>query len=155
MKKFAFSLERVLGYKRQLLDLLKNELSALQAHCMELQRRIEDTDAEFNRTNRLLCEKMQGCVTPQDVAAYKSYLSELNRRAVALRQEKQKADRAVAEKQAEVVAMNTEIAALDHLKVRQFAEYLAGERKEQELFVEEFVSHTRIREQNEAARRAV
>ena len=155
MKKFAFSLERVLGYKRQVLDLLKNELGELQARCMELQRRIDSTDAEFGRTDLLLCERMRRRVTPAEIAAYKSYLAELNRRAAALRREKEEAERAAAEKREEVVRMNGEISALDHLKARQLDDYLAGERKEQETLVEEVVSHARIREQSAAVPHAV
>lgn len=154
MKKFAFSLERVLGYKRQVLDLLKNELGVLQARCTELQCAIEKAEADFAGTDRLLRDKMRRCVTPQDIASYKSYLSELNRQILALQQKKLEAERAAAEKQEEVVRMNGEISALDHLKERQLAEYFAEERKEQETLVEEFVSHSRIRAEKKTAVRA-
>ena len=146
MKKFAFSLERVLGYKRQVLDLLKNELSVLQAQCLELERRIESENNEFDNTNHLLVDKMRHGMTTQNMAAYKGYLGELNRRILALQKEKRKAEQAVAQKQEEVVRMNGEISALDHLKERQLTDYRAQERKEQETMVEEFVSHARVRE---------
>lgn len=146
MKKFAFSLERVLGYKRQVLDLLKNELAGLQAQRLELERRIENGNREFDNTNLLLIDEMRHGMTPQDIAAYKSYLGELNRRVLALQQEKRKAEQAVAKKQEEVVRMNGEISTLDRLKDRQLADYRSQERKEQETLVEEFVSHARIRE---------
>ncbi len=146
MKKFAFSLERVLGYKRQVLDLLKNELSGLQAQVLGLERQIESKNREFDSTDRFLIDSMRRGTTPQNVAAYKRYLGELNRRVLALQKEKQEAERAVAEKQEEIVRMNGEISALEHLRERQFADYCAQERKEQETQVEEFVSHARIRE---------
>ncbi len=147
MKKFAFSLERVLGYKRQVLDLLKNELAGLQAQVLDLEWRIESGNNDFDNTDHLLVDKMQHGLTPQDMAAYKHYLGELNRRILALQQEKRKAERAAAEKREEVVRMNGEISALDHLKGRQLAEYHSQERKEQETLVDEFVSHARIREE--------
>ena len=41
MKKFIFSLEKVLSYKRQILDLLKSELSRLEVRQNEIQKKIE------------------------------------------------------------------------------------------------------------------
>jgi flagellar export protein FliJ len=145
MKKFVFSLEKVLGYKRQVLDLLKSELSRLQAQCRELERQIEHGNREFENTNHLLIVKMRRGMTPQDIAAYKSYLGDLNRRVLALQQERQKAAQAVAAKQEEIVRMNSDISGLEHLKDRQLADYRSQERKEQETLVEEFVGHSRIR----------
>ncbi len=60
---------------------------------------------------------MRHGMTPQDIAAYKCYLGELNRRVLASADRKNEtAERAVAEKQEEVVRMNSDISALDHLK---------------------------------------
>lgn len=146
MKKFVFSLERVLGYKRQLLGLLKNELAVLQMQVLEIERQIESKNLEFENTDHMLIDNMRRGMNPQNIAAYKRYLGELNRRILALQQEKETAEQAVAEKQEEVVRMNKDISALDHLKGRQLDDYHTQERKEQETLVEEFVSHARIRE---------
>lgn len=139
MKKFVFSLEKVLGYKQQILDLLKSELSRLQMELHETERQIEDRKHEFETTNHSLIVKMQGGMAPHDISIYKNYLADLNRRIQALWQQKQKVMDAISAKQQEIVKMNSDISGLERLKDKQLQSYLSQERKEQEIFIEEFV----------------
>lgn len=139
MKKFIFSLEKVLGYKRQILDFLKNELSRLQMQLNEMERQIEDGNHEFENTNHSLIVKMRGGMAPHDIAIYKSYLGDLNQRILSLQEKKKEFVDAVATKQQEVVQMNSDISGLERLKDKQLEAYLSEERKEQEAFIEEFV----------------
>lgn len=144
MKKFVFSLEKVLGYKQQILDLLKSELSRLQAEMNEIGRQIENHNHEFDNTNQTLIVKMQDGMAPHDIAVYKSYLSDLNLRIQSLREQKQKAMDAVAAKQQEIVNMNSDISGLERLKDKQLDDYRSQERKEQETFIEEFVGRANV-----------
>ncbi len=145
MKKFAFSLERVLEYKRQMLGMLKNELARLRAEQKRLEGEIAAKNREFDGLSRALAARMSGGLQPHRVAAYKAYLGELNRRTnLLLEQRGQVAARAEA-KQQEVVRMNSDISGLEHLRDRQLSAYRAEDRKRQEAFVEEFVSHAGAR----------
>lgn len=144
MKKFVFSLEKVLGYKQQILDLLKNELSRLQMERNKIEQQIEERNCEFDNTNHSLIVKMQNVMAPHDIAVYKSYLSDLNRRILELQAEKQKAVEAVEAKQKEIVQMNSDISGLERLKDKQLEAYLSQERKAQETFIEEFVGRANV-----------
>lgn len=47
MKKFVFSLEKVLRYKKQTLDFLKNELAQLRMKQNDLEVQIADLNHQF------------------------------------------------------------------------------------------------------------
>ena len=141
MKKFVFSLEKVLGYKQQLLGMLKNELSALQAHRLELIGQIEQTNREFDNTNQLLIVKMKEGIARREIASYKGFLAEVNRRVLSLTESLRALEKEIVAKQQEVVTMNSDISGLEHLKDHQLAAYHSEAQKEQELLIEEFVSH--------------
>lgn len=141
MKKFAFSLEKVLGYKRQVLGVLKNELSRLQLQRREIEQKMDEIDCEFEATNQKLSAQMRDGMSPHTVAVYKAYLDSLNRRTLTLLDEKRKLLKMIAAKQEEIVRMNCDISGLERLRDKQFEAYCTQERKEQETFIEEFVSH--------------
>lgn len=142
MKQFAFTLEKVLRFKRETLDLLKNELQQLRYRQREIEQAIENGNNEFHRYNRVLTEKMQNGMDPQSIAVYKKYFGELNRQSKLLQEQKEKAVQAVAAKQNEIVKMNSDISGLERIRDKQLREYLAKDRKEQEQFIEEFVGRT-------------
>ncbi len=139
MKQFAFTLEKVLRFKQETLDLLKNELEQLRYRQREIEQSIENANGEFHRYNRMLTEKMKDGMNPQGIAVYKKYFGELNRQARLLQDQLQKAVLAVEAKQREIVEMNSDISGLERVRDKQFQEYLAKDRKEQEQFIEEFV----------------
>ncbi|HCW81096.1 MAG TPA: flagellar export protein FliJ [Ruminococcaceae bacterium] len=142
MKKFRFSLDKVLEYKRQVLGLMKSELSRLQLKLRETEKKIEDTNREFEANSKNLTAKMRNGMPSHIIAVYKDYLGRLNRRVISLAEEKKKIANAMAAKRKEIVKMNSDISGLERLRDKQLGEYHAEEIKEQELFIEEFVSHT-------------
>jgi flagellar export protein FliJ len=145
MKKFVFSLEKVLGYKQQLLGMLKNELSALQAQRLELIGQIEQANHEFDNTNQLLIVKMKEGMSRHEIASYKNFLAVVNRRIVSLTENLRALEQQISAKQQEIIQMNSDISGLEHVKNRQLALYRAEAQKEQETLIEEFVSHAGAR----------
>lgn len=139
MKQFAFTLEKVLRFKRETLDLLKNELEQLRFRQREIEQSIESVNNEFHSYNRTLREKMRNGMDPRSIAVYKRYFGELNRQGKQLQEQREKAFLAVEDKQQEIVQMNSDISGLERIRDKQLQEYLAKDRKEQEQFIEEFV----------------
>ncbi|MVB09737.1 hypothetical protein CAFE_04020 [Caprobacter fermentans] len=140
MKKFVFSLENVLRYKKELLDMLKNEMAQLQMKIRELEEEITRVKREYSDLNRTLTLQMKTGVEPCGIAVYKRYFVELDRRTRMLESQRTAAQRAAAAKQEEIVHMKSDISGLEKLKDSQLKDYEAQGRKEQELLVEEFVS---------------
>lgn len=140
MKKFIFSLESVLRYKKETLDMLKNEMAQLQMKIQGLEKEISRVKQEYSDLNRALVLEMKAGVEPRGIAVYKRYFAELDRRERKLESQKAAVQRAAAEKQEEIVHLKSNISGLEKLRESQQKDYEAQSRKEQELLIEEFVS---------------
>ena len=75
MKKFVFSLEKVLSFQRQKLDVKKQELSVLHGSLHELEQEIRNLEARFAGLNAEMRQAAQTGMNACDMAAYKIYSS--------------------------------------------------------------------------------
>lgn len=145
MKKFQFTLQKLMDFRQQELDRQKNTLSALQADLQriyqekeELIRRVEESSADLE----LVCR--QGAQA-FEISVRKRYI-------VTLQQEIHEHDASAALKQQEinkqlgvVVEATKDVRTLEKLEEKQLEEYKAAATKENEQFIEEFVSGQSIR----------
>lgn len=145
MKKFQFTLQKLMDFRQQELDRQKNTLSALQADLQriyrekeELIRRVEESSEELD----LVCR--QGAQA-FEISVRKRYI-------VTLQQEIHEHDASAAVKQQEinkqlgvVVEATKDVRTLEKLEEKQLEEYKAAAAKENEQFIEEFVSGQSIR----------
>ncbi len=143
MKKFTFSLEKVLDFKQQTLDVKKNELSMLQMRMREIEKEIEDLNEKFTASNRKMVEEMQRGLSASDISIYKMYFDTLNQKIRKLVEDKRQLAEVITEKKAGIIQMNSEISGLEKLKDKQLGEYLKDRQKIEEQAIEEFVSQAR------------
>lgn len=143
MKKFIFSLEKVLGFKQQTLDVKKNELSAMQSKLHELEQEIDDLNRKFTLYNQQMVEAMKEGLSASDISVYKMYFNVLNKKIKKLIEEKSTVLDLISHKKDEIVQVNSEISGFEKLRDKQFAEYMKQVQKSQELAIEEFVSQVR------------
>lgn len=141
MKKFAFALDKVLSYKRQYENSIRNEHAAIM-HEIRLQeemfQELSDKDVEIRQ--QMKREQEEGCQILR-IHTYENYLEYLkgemfrvNQRIKALRVREEK-------KRKELIAAKTDTTSLDKLKEKKLEEYNKEVQKEQEQLVEEFVNH--------------
>lgn len=149
MKKFQFTLQKLMDIRQQELDRQKNTLSALQAELQriyqekeELIRRVEESSQDLE----IICR--QGAQA-FEVSVRKRYI-------VSLQQEIHAHDASAAMKQQEinkqlgvVVEATKDVRTLEKLEEKQLEDYKAAANKENEQFIEEFVSGQSIRAHNE------
>lgn len=149
MKKFQFTLQKLMDFRQQELDRQKNTLSALQAELQriyqekeELIRRVEESSQDLE----IICR--QGAQA-FEVSVRKRYI-------VSLQQEIHAHDASAAMKQQEinkqlgvVVEATKDVRTLEKLGEKQLEDYRAAANKENEQFIEEFVSGQSIRAHNE------
>lgn len=149
MKKFQFTLQKLMDFRQQELDRQKNTLSALQAELQriyqekeELIRRVEESSQDLE----MICR--QGAQA-FEVSVRKRYI-------VSLQQEIHAHDASAAMKQQEinkqlgvVVEATKDVRTLEKLEEKQLEDYRAAANKENEQFIEEFVSGQSIRAHNE------
>ena len=143
MKKFIFSLEKVLDFKQQSLDVKKNEIAVLQAKLHELEEEIEALNEKFIISNGRMKKEMQQGITQNDVAIYKMYFSTLNVQIQKLLQDKEQLFEVITQKKSELIQINSEISGFEKLKDKQFTEYSKIKQKSDELAIDEFVSQAR------------
>ena len=149
MKKFQLTLQKLMDFRQQELDRQKNTLSALQAELQriyqekeELIRRVEESSQDLE----IICR--QGAQV-FEVSVRKRYI-------VSLQQEIHAHDASAAMKQQEinkqlgvVVEATKDVRTLEKLEEKQLEDYKAAANKENEQFIEEFVSGQSIRAHNE------
>lgn len=141
MKKFVFSLEKVLRFHEQELDVKKQELAAIKSNLHELDLMIQEKKLELVQLNQ---EMSRAIITvglnARDLAVYKMYFRTAEHQIRQL--EEQRADLQIKadEKQESVVQTNQEISGLEKLRDKQLEQYNTITRKQQELEIEEFIS---------------
>lgn len=140
MKKFVFTLEKILNFKQQMLDVQKSELANLQMQLRELEQKIEDLNNEFAANNQKMILEMQNGLTPKDIEIYKVYFNTVNQNLKKLANEKMQLLNTIEQKKQEIIALNSEISGLERLKEKQVELYFKATRKAEELAIEEFVS---------------
>ena len=148
MKQFQFTLQKLMDFRQQELDRQKNTLSALQSDLRriyqekeELIRRVEECSADLEQVCRSGAQAFE-------ISVRKRYI-------VTLQQEIHARDASAAVKQQEinkqlgvVVEATKDVRTLEKLEEKQLEEYKAAAAKENEQFIEEFVSGQSIRANN-------
>ncbi len=140
MKKFVFTLEKVLNVKNQLHEVKRNELMQLQLQLNNILEAIDENQREFDKYNLDVNQKMQGGTSSADIEAYKQYFNFLNEKEKKLQLEQQETEQRITDKQQEIIEIKTEISGLEKLREKQLAEYNKALQKQQELEIEEFLN---------------
>ncbi|QEY34342.1 flagellar export protein FliJ [Caproiciproducens galactitolivorans] len=143
MKKFIFSLEKVLSFKQQTLDIQKNELLQMQTKLAEIEKEINTLNTLFAETNQKMKKELQTGLNASDMSIYKTYFNTLNQKILRLVEDKSKMLEAITQKKADIIALNSDISGLEKLRDKQHEAYLEAFRKREELAIDEFVNRTR------------
>ncbi len=143
MKKFTFSLEKVLSFKQQILNVKLNELALFQMQLSELEKEIDDLNNKFIDTNRKMVEEMQIGLNSNDISIYKTYFNTLNQKIQKYIEDKRQLLEVIAQKRADIVLANSEISGLEKLRDKQLDEYLKSKQKSDELAMDEYVNQVR------------
>ena len=145
MKKFQFTLQKLMDFREQELDRQKNALAALQGDLKRINdRRDELTEKVVKYSNDLVTSSASG-LPAAEISMRKRYI-------VTLQQEIHECEQRAILKQQEidkqlsvVVDATKDVRTLEKLEEKQLEEYKAAEGKENELFIEEFVSGGAVR----------
>ena len=139
MAKFNFSLQKIMNFKQQRLDVSMSELQNLQVALTNCEKEIVAANEEYDNVGRELDEKSQLGITPSEVITYNAYLHSLIKKANQLQTKKMNIQSAIEAKKVEVVEFKTDLKGLEKVKDKQYKEYQKGEQKKAEQVIEEFV----------------
>lgn len=146
MKKFSFSLGRVLEFKNQMLEREKSELSRLRHRKHELEVGLEQQEQEFLEVSSELDEKSREGVSAQIFRSYQYQLDNIRIRQAELRELLAKQEELIEQQLAQVLELSKDVSGLDKLKEHQLEEHLKAEAKAAETVVSEFVSGKLLRQ---------
>lgn len=143
MKKFSFSLETVLSYKEQVLNSLKNEHAQILLEVQKKEKQIEDMVAQYDDLVEEFNENKLVGMAIERLKMYEAYLDGLFGN---IKQEKKKLEKLYIkenEKKQQVIRQKQDTTSIEKLKEKKLAQYHKEEQKQEELFINEFVSHVR------------
>lgn len=154
MKKFYFSLQKLMDFREQELDRQKNALSMLQAELRRIEEARELLTEKVAEQSEQLERVCRLGSTALDIAMRKRYI-------VTLQQEIHVKEQMAADKRVEieqqlsvVVEATKDVKTLEKLEEKQLEEYNHAAAKENEQFIDEFVSGQTVRAANAAAEEA-
>lgn len=145
MKKFQFTLQRLKDFREQELDRQKNALAVLQGDLKRLENLLEELKITLQSQSDELTEVCMRGAAATEVAVRKRYIVTLQQD-IHMREHQIVQKNAEIEKQLSVVVEATkDVRTLEMLEEKQLEEYKLASAKENEQFIEEFVSGQTIR----------
>lgn len=148
MKKFVFTLERLKKYREQILETEKGTLSALRGQLAELTREAEELLALIELKNKELTELLAKGTNPVEISTRKRYISSKQQELAQTRQKIALKEQEIEKQMGVVVVATQEVSKMEKLEEHQLEAYNAEAQKENELFIEEFVSNDDWRKNN-------
>lgn len=147
MKKFNFSLQKVLEIKTQLLKNLKNELSNLNEEMRVIERELQSLKNKYRDTNEEFIQKSSISMTSGEMTYYKIFMSGTLKSIEKKEDEKLQQNKKIESKRNEIMNMNMEISSLEKLRDKELERYNESLVKSEEIFIEEFVSNSKMSKQ--------
>lgn len=142
MKKFKFSLEKILQLKEQILKNLKNDLSVLQLALREKEEEIQNLWFKYRDSDESYKEKSSKSIMPYEIKYYKDFMSSVLNAIKKREAEKELILKKIEAKKQEIISLNIEISSLEKLKEKKYAKYNYQVQKIEEILIEEFVSNS-------------
>ena len=145
MKKFKFSLDKLLNYKEQILDKEKNELSALRHKKQSAEEELSEVKNHLKVSNQNYIEKSQAGMSAQDMVVSKRYLNSLTDRIIQLEKIIEIYEEKIQKQLLVVIEATKEVNTIQKLEEKQLEEYNTAVRKADENFIQEFVINQQSR----------
>lgn len=136
-------MQRLLDYTEQLLDVERATLSDMNAVLRGFINELETMQAERVRISREYAEKNAAGTTPTDMEMYRNYIRNLDEEIFNKESQIEMQRRVVSKQEDRVREVNMDIKTMENLRERKLEEYNYLDNKEQELFIEEFVSNAK------------
>lgn len=148
MKKFQFSLETVLRYKEQVLESLQNEYAAAAQRVREQEALLRQTEGRYRDLNLEFRAAETEGITIADALGYETGLRVLEKEIQAQEKRLRQLQEEAEEKRLKMVAARQETASLEKLRDHKLEDYQKMVQKQEEQFIDELVSTTRVMASN-------
>lgn len=141
MKKFSFSLERILSFKRTLFEKERNILAQMRAQRAALEKRSDDALQQMQALDEKFRAKAAGGgVNATDVAAVNYHRDNSDKLIAQLKEEIAVLDIKIEQQLKVVIRLDQDVKGLEKLREKQFEEYSAAAAAEERERILEQVS---------------
>ncbi len=141
MKAFKFSLDKVLGYREQVLESEKNALSFELAKETELIQLIEKTKGDIDEQSTLLKQRMEQGTTAIEIMQFSSQVEALKHKLKQQKSDLVKQQQMVQKQRTVVIKANQDHTLLQKLKEKKRAEYDGMMLKHESGILEEHITN--------------
>lgn len=145
MKKFKFTLDKLLDYKGQILDKEKNDLAALNVARAEALELKEGLEAELRRNQDEFNKKAAEGISPFDMVLFTNYHNVLRLRIEDTQKEIEGLERKIEQQLIVVTEASKDVKSLEKLEEKQLEDYRFKVQKSEESFIEEYVNAATVR----------
>lgn len=142
MKRFEFSLNRLKGYKQQVLDREKNDLAHLRRQQQQYIDEKNVLEEKLRRSNDEFCEKSAQGMTIMQVTTFKGYHHSLSKQIKELELSIENMEVKVQRQLGVVIEATKEVSSLEKLEDKQLEEYNFKAAKAEEQFISEYVMNS-------------
>ncbi len=142
MKRFQFSLDKLKGYKEQVLDKEKNDLAHLRRQQQQYLDEKRELEEKLRRSNEEFCEKSAQGMSILQVTTFKGYHHSLSEQIKELEASIEKMEVKVQKQLGVVIEATKEVSSLEKLEDKQLEEYNFKVAKADELFISEYVQNS-------------
>ena len=143
MKKFSFSLDKVLDYKQQLLEAVQAEHAAALSEVRRQEERIEELWQSYRAYNKEFCESKEAGLMITEALMYEGGLRAMERQIQQETLRLEELRKIEEQKRSAMIEARKETASLEKLKEKKLDIYQKAIQKSEEAFIEEFVSNSR------------
>ena len=142
IKRFQFTLDKLKGYKEQVLSKEKGDLAALRAQQAKYAAEQAKVQAELDEANEEFLRKSGSGMTIMEMTLFKEYLNSLSDQIRELEKKIQLEEEKIKFQTKVVVEANKDVSSLEKLEDKQREEYNFKAAKAEEQFIEEYVSNS-------------
>ena len=144
MKRFEFSLNKLLNYKQQVLKREKNDLANLRKQHQQAIDEKEELILKLKHSNEDFVFNANKGMSPQQMVLAKSYINSLSEQIRALERHISILDMHIEKQLGVVVEATKEVSSLEKLEEKQLDEYKKATKKAEETFISEYVSNSQF-----------
>lgn len=145
MKRFEFTLNKLMSYKKQVLDREKNTLAHLRRQQQQLEDEKEETIKMLSRSGAEFMKKSARGMTVMQIQVFKGYHQSLTEQILELEESIEKMEKKVQVQLKVVVEATKEVSSLEKLEDKQLEEYNFRVAKAEEQFISEYVLNSSYR----------
>lgn len=140
MKKFRFTLDKMLQFKNQILDREKNHLGQLQMRQNAIEQHIFSLEKyQVELGGEIACEQRKG-VTAVQLQFYGMQIQNIRTQLHVLYEDLKKAEKETSEQRDVVIKASQEVFGLNKLYEKQLSEYKKNQEKAEQNLILEYIS---------------